>query len=370
MSETIVSKTFAVSDVRARETLLPEMPYPEAIAQFVGGPVESCSRYHGKLVANVMSHPLIAALHAGFAYHYPVCLSPDILWLTITQGLAIHINQNAERLRSKLVSHEGQLTLKVRRDDFIKGSPENPWPEVFSAFSEQIHDHIGDAHDLIVADFSTTGPAEKAASEIVLLDSMQSYFTYELSTRCGIPAIKLEGTVGDWESIVARVEQFARFDLDPWLDAILPILRQFVRAAKGEIDREHWESIYKYQGPRGSGSPFVSGWVTRLFPYLRNWQDDYEPNQWLSTMPSHYGPNREAFPNTTSRAPLKWKIDNSSVETIYEMELCGGLIGVSQDRETRTVRPEIGWAVREAKPIEKQDMTGSFSFSRDCDNIL
>src|SRR5262249_17854630 len=155
------------------------------------GPVESCSRYHGKLVAGNRSHPLIGALHAAFATHRPVCLSPDIIWLTLTQGLAHHINANAEQLRHLFVQHEGKLKIIVRRDDFSKGSPENPWPEVLAKISAAIHEHIGDAHGLIVAGFSTTGPVERAASEVVLLDAMQAFFSYEVHTLCGIPSITL-----------------------------------------------------------------------------------------------------------------------------------------------------------------------------------
>src|SRR5262245_15945299 len=83
--------TFAVSDVTPATTPLPEAPYHQAVANFLAGPVEACTHYHGRLVAHVRSHPLLAALHAAFCQHRPVCLSPDILWLTLTQGLAHHV---------------------------------------------------------------------------------------------------------------------------------------------------------------------------------------------------------------------------------------------------------------------------------------
>jgi hypothetical protein len=51
---------------------------------------------------------------------------------------------------------------QVRRDDYRKGSPENPWPEVFSEFSRQI-------------------------------------------------------TAADWQAIVERVEAFPTLGLDWWL---------------------------------------------------------------------------------------------------------------------------------------------------------
>ena len=34
----------------------------------------------------------------------------------------------------------------------------------------------------------------------------------------------------------------------------------------------------------------------------------------------------------------------------FEMEFLGGFVGVGQSSETMALRPEIGWAVREAGP--------------------
>ena len=42
--------------------------------------------------------------------------------------------------------------------------------------------------------FSTTGPVERAVMDLVWLDAMQSFFTYQLRSLCGIPEITLEGT--------------------------------------------------------------------------------------------------------------------------------------------------------------------------------
>lgn len=347
MGEAVLTRTFPVSRVSLATEPLPEVAYPQAVAKFLCGPIESCSKYHGKLVGNVYSHPLIAALHGAYCGHRPVCLSPDIIWLTITQGLARHINENAERLRRQFVTHDGKLTIQVRRDDFVKGSPENPWVEVFTEFSEEIRNHAGPAYELIVADFSTTGPVERAASEVVLLDSMQSFFNYELNTACGIPSITLEGTEDDWRLLASRAAKFSELGLEWWTRHLLPILDEFAAAAGGKVRRRFWRSIYKYHGPRGSGSPHVSGWITDLFPYLRR-----QVNPWLGARSWRKGPMRDDFPNTPGTAPYKWIV----LGIPHEMEFIGGLLGVAQDAETLALRPEIGWAIREVG--QKQPMYG------------
>jgi hypothetical protein len=362
--------TFPVSDVTPAREPLPEVPSHEAIADFLGSRLESCSRYHGRLVAGLRSHPLIGALHAAFASHRPVCLSPDIIWLTLAQGLAHHVNAHAEQLRPRLVRHEGKVKIAVRRDDFVKGSPENPWPEVFGEFSAAIRGHIGEeAHGLVVADFSTTGPVERAASEVVLLDAMQAFFHYEFRTLCGIPSVTLEGTAEDWRALARRAEGFARLDLGWWVEQLRPILGQFVAAAGGDIDRGFWESIYKWRGPKGSGEPHLTGWVFDLFPYVANPEARYKygdpsapplrRNPWLGVRQGRGVPGRDDFPGLPSQAPFRWLY----FDRAFEMEFIGGLVGIRQDPETLCLRPEVGWAVREMGAVSGRPES-SFEFGR------
>jgi hypothetical protein len=213
-----------------------------------------------------------------------------------------------------------------------------------------------------VADFSTTGPVERAASEVVLLDAMQSYFCYELHTLCGIPSITLEGTVEDWQSIVRRVQAWEQFGLEWWIRPLLPILEQFVAAAAGTVDRAFWASIYKWQGPRGSGSAHTTGWVSTLFPYLSTPEARFarmygqtrpgpglRRNPWLGTSSSGGGPGRDDFPGSPAKAPFKW----SYFHEAFDMEFIGGLIGIRQDPRTLSLRPEIGWAVRQAPVVRE-----------------
>ena len=175
---------------------------------------------------------------ADFAYrkHYPLVLTPDLIWLAIIQGFAKHVNENAEKLRKAFVAHEGKALIEVRRDDFIKGNPKNPWPEMFDKFADQIRKHIGDINmNLIMPDFSTTGDLEKAVASVTLMDSMQSYFRYEVFTCCGIPNVSLKGRVEDWENLKAKTKELEKFDAEFWIGRLIPILDEFIQAAKGKI---------------------------------------------------------------------------------------------------------------------------------------
>ncbi|WP_437625492.1 DUF4419 domain-containing protein [Sorangium sp. So ce1151] len=297
-------------------------------------------------------HGLLNTVHRAYADHYPLVLTPDAIWLCIAQGFAIHVKENAERLRGKLVRHEGQERLVVTRDHFVKGSPDNDWPGVFGELSAQIAAHIGGQRDLVVCDFSTTRRVERAASEIVLLDALRHYFKVELWTKCGIPEITLEGTVNDWISIRRRARALGEYELSWWTRALEPVLDEFVAAARGRADVRFWEVMFKEIG--GSGGPHVNGWINVFFPYLRvdgseaftrndaavRWERGFSAPDDRSS----HGAHRFMIPSGISTAPFLWRYLGSELD----MEFLAGFVGVAQDRRGLALRPAIGWAVGEA----------------------
>ncbi len=284
-----------------------------------------------------------------------------MLWLLVAQGLANHVNANAEELRPKFVEHSGKVPIEVQRDDFIKGSPENPWPEVFGEFSSRIREHVGaTTHDLLLPNFSTTGATERAAAEVILLDAMQSYFSYEFATLCGIPQIVLEGTPEDWAMLAERTRGIGQFGLEWWAETLGPILDQFTAASRGQVNLRFWQSIYNMNG--GSGGPYTNGWITAFFPYLKDWQtgrashenprlktggkelqDLLYPLANSESEPFGNGLTTQAFPSGLARAPFLWNYHDEH----FKMEFLAGFVGVQQEARTLHLRPEIGWAIRE-----------------------
>jgi hypothetical protein len=317
-------------------------------------PPEAYSRRNSKLVEGRLNHPFLAAVMRAYADHRPLTISPDMVWLLIAQGAAAHIRAHAEELRAHFVVHAGRKVLTVERDDFIPGSADNPWPEVFSAFSAQVAAHIGPKnHAFFVPTFSTTGPAEKAAFEVTLLDAMRFYFEYMVFI-CGIPEITLEGTAADWREIASRVGWLDQIGLGKWRDKLRPILAQFVRAAEGDIDTAFWRSIYLYTRHgciRKGIVPEVTGWIALFFPYLGGRGNrPSKPASWLLDDKAAVGFSADEPGPGFSVAPFTLVAPPNS---ITEMEFLAGFVGVAQDTRTLALRPEIGWAVRKAPPSAK-----------------
>jgi len=113
----------------------------------------------------------------------------------------------------------------------VKGSPHNDWLGCFAEWSDAIAAHIGKKRDLVVAAFSTTGPIERAASEIVLMSAMKNYFQFHAAHPVWHPVDHAARRRGRLQAIRRRAEVFVEFGLDDWGRALLPVLDQFVRAA-------------------------------------------------------------------------------------------------------------------------------------------
>ena len=96
------------------------------IVDYVGGlrtalrrPIEQHWLPRNPVVACDDDHALLTSMCYSFYDHVPLRLTPDALWITLARGFALHVNENAEELRSKFVSHSGQKKLTVTRMDFF-----------------------------------------------------------------------------------------------------------------------------------------------------------------------------------------------------------------------------------------------------------
>ncbi len=205
-------------------------------------------------------HPLLGAVTWAFADHRPLVLSPDVIWLTVLQGVARHIRVHAEELRDRLVSRQGRDLLTVR----VPGAP--VWPEVVAKFEKMLPSTFSDVFEI---DFSTSSAVERMAGRVVLMDAWSPYYAFRVQTLCGIPSITLTGTVDDWCVIRERVDRLAAMDLglEKWCRSLAPIADHFVRAAQGDADPAFWQRILKLR--IASGGDTAAGWITRLYVYKR-----------------------------------------------------------------------------------------------------
>jgi Domain of unknown function (DUF4419) len=297
-------------------------------------------------------HPLIDAVHVAFSQHRPLTLSPDDIWLVIAQGFGHHVAENSEALRHRLVRHQGKSQLVAKVDDLSLASFERAIAE----FSTQIREATDPVlHETLVCDFSTTTPAIRTASEAALMDCFSSYFEYIMDCVCGIPKIKIEGSLDDWQRIRARVEVIETYDLGWWVTRLRPILDEFVLAAGGHPTLEFWKAIYKPE--KAYGSDVATGWIADLFPYLgdapgrrRNPVFKHDRHDWALPVDKGVktggfnvkGVSPASFPSGLSSVPVQVRFNDGSSS---DVDLVAGFFAVEQNPSDLALSPVIGWSV-------------------------
>jgi hypothetical protein len=297
------------------------------------------------------THPLLDAVHVAFAQHRPLALSPDAVWLTIAQGVAQHVKLHADALRSRLVRHAGREELVVTWDGDMPADA-GSWSAIVGGFRDAIAARVGDGRArLFECDFTTSGEVERVASQVVLMDAYSPYFDYVLQCICGIPEITLLGSVEDWRRIRARVAVIEELDLAWWTRALAPICDQLVRAAGGDVDRRFWRAIYK---PRGAyGGDVITGWIARLFPYLRSRGTFDRRNPLLDVPLDARGDDALGVGMRSDEVPPARSCATVIVRDLRGAErrvvLDAGLYGIVLDEQQR-VAPLVSWELRSGAP--------------------
>lgn len=307
------------------------------------------------------NHALLIAAYQAYADHYPLVISPDVLWLTIIQGFNDHISLHAEQLRHHFVEHQGKKNIHLDLDKY-KSVTGNIWEYIVYELTDLVDKYVANnLVDLVQADFSTTDKTEQIAFKIALLDAVDDYFTYSGGITCGIPEIIIEGTPKDWKLLIEKTEQLAKYELDWWVDDLRPILQECLKASKGRFNRKFWSQIYNMPGG-GCTSMYITGWIAKFFPYIK-----HQRNKMIGFDFSTVNINQRQFSSGIPTLKLN-DIPNgiSEVDFILDdngflskKQILSGFIGVHQDPKTLALQPIISWGVIDTgEPLTKEDLEG------------
>ncbi len=282
------------------------------------------------------SNPFFSGMYKAYAQHRPFVLSPDMVWLLIEQGFARHVNANGEKMRHYFVQHSGKLSLVVSGNGMNLNDPNIHWEEIFPQFTKQIGAFTGDElMNLLSADFSTTTSIEKVASQITIMEAMKPYFNFIVSfAGCGIPEITLTGTPEDWQKVLSKTKQLSQYDLQWWTQELEPLLKEFVRASKGHVNKHFWRRMFRYHTKKVYGNPrIIDGWIVKFFPYDKEGKRN----------------DLKKLIRTDKLPEEMVKVDMQCLEEggkTTPLELWAGFVGVEQNRENFTLKPIIGWMIR------------------------
>jgi uncharacterized protein DUF4419 len=372
--------SFAVDDVVPAQERLPEGDGP--LTERLGKQAIAFADGILPLVSAGDEHPLLDAVSLAYRTHRPLVLSPDVVWITLAQGFAMHVRHNSEALRDRFVRHSGKKKIKLEVERWDTAA----WPGIVDRFVGGLEQEMGaEMTRLIECDFSTTGPLERMASRVVMLDAFEPYFDYEINCICGIPRVTLLGTATDWERIRGRLDVLATYDLGWWIEPLLPVADAWVETARGRPDPDFWQCIYM---PKEIyGGELACGWIGRLFPYtakgeripFKAWLPS-DMEKWSRSDLESLSPDFERWPRRARpsdgsleppreqvrpivakraawlRAPLGYALPRGLSKVPVHADGVGGprrytvvagLLGVAQEPGGLGLFPRVGWALLE-----------------------
>ena len=290
---------------------------------------------------------LIAGLVLAYKNHYPITISPDMIWLLILQGYSKFMEKYAELVRERYVNFEGKKALCVNRlGIFLEQATKETWREIIQEYVDKIESNIGkEIISNLKSDFSTTNFVTLTTSQVSIMSAMKQYFTYKLLLGgCGISSITLEGSLEDWEKIKSKLEFLSTKALKWWTKHLIPIIDNIIKTKKyygknNKINQElieFWKGMIRLKGKGDLYDPhMINGWIIKFIP-------DYsgqKPQLFEEILETN-------VPDQIISCPLELTVLNmDGTKSIYKCDVTSGFYGMVQDQQNFTVKPVIGYAI-------------------------
>jgi len=297
------------------------------------------------IMRNNASNGLVSCLIDAYNDHNNVVLRPEDFWIAVLTQFSLYVTANAEELRDTFVDFQGQRELTIfglggiRTADFAGMSV---------SMTEQIAKNLKDAsiRDWILPSFTTTTANDRVVCSIVMMSSMQKYFSYKFCLCCGIANVTLLGTPEDYVALRNKVDRLATFPaLKKWHALLMPIFDELVNASQGKHSVEFWSKVCSNHGG-GSGPSYVSGWVTAFccFNEKGEWQGDrttiesvFDGKKTASAYP--FIDDNDIPPGIVS-VPVT--VDDNGTE--YKTKMFAGSM-VQEQVDSMTLAPRLDWCI-------------------------
>jgi hypothetical protein len=179
--------------------------------------------------------------------------------------------------------------------------------------------------------------------KVALMDTMKNYFSYTMTTRCGIKQVKLLGTLEDWELLITKVKALydAKYSegLRHRLDYTLEVLEKILESYKGNVNTDFWNRMINRDS--GSGHDTLDGWIVEGFVFY-----DAKKKQVFDTIET------SDIPYGFSSVPFIW--DNQPVGKKFNMTLYAGQTGIEKHiGDLEMISPSFGYVVKQEDEVSK-----------------
>jgi hypothetical protein len=206
-----------------------------------------------------------ALIHA-YGQHHHLVIRPEDVWFAILTQFSLYVNAHAEELRKQFVAHEGKKEIRLDYNPFSRYTFDF---SVFAlgvsrALEVTVVDHTLRAW--IIPNFTTTVHDDQVVASIIMMGTLQKYFTYTCGITCGFPTVQLLGEKTDYEVILAKVNKLDEYGPEPkkFASLLRPVLRRFIRSFEdpsGPDIIHFWRTVFDRDDSM-CGVTKYTGWIT------------------------------------------------------------------------------------------------------------
>ncbi|WP_408049981.1 DUF4419 domain-containing protein [Tenacibaculum halocynthiae] len=354
---------FKVDNVLKNDTLLETFPAKKVLANFIRKQITYYPESNDTLLklVPISGNGLINTINICYGQHRPLVLSPDVIWMTIAQGVSTHINKEFKQLDVKLFKKNKPKVIKVRNDSLEYGVKH--WKSLITSLTNSTKKYTKeDMFSFLAPKFSTTTENIHIAYQANILYGYKKAFTYVGEGGCGIPYITLTGTKSDWIKIKESLSNLDDLELGFWRKELELILDEFIAIYTNTINEKFWRNIYKEYLDYGEFS--ISGWIIKLYPYIEvlgtgvydkelgmmKVEHKFLKNEYVVGDKYLYSKlNIDVFPNYKSEANIIWENHLKNERT--KLFLYSGIMGAKQYVDG-SLMPWVTWAI--SKENEKE----------------
>ena len=291
---------------------------------------------------------LIQGLIYAYKNHYPITVTPDMIWILILQGFSRFMEKYENLVRERFVNFTGKKDLKVERLDYsLQSATKEVWDGIMKEFVEKIGKNVGqETIDNLECNFSTTTQVAQVTSQVSIMSAMKQYFTYKvLMGGCGISNITLEGSLQDWDKIKSKLEFLSTKGLEWYTQHLIPIINNIIETKKYYNDKgklsndliEFWKRMIRVKGKGDMYDPhIINGWIVNFIPNLSNEKPEVYEELIEYNVPDQI---------ISCPMELTWLPPLLNKKYEFKCSLFSGFYGMIQDEKTFNVRPVIGYAI-------------------------
>lgn len=306
--------------------------------------------------------PFFAPFLFAFNKHMNCVLSPEVLWIKVLQGVALHVALNKDAFEGKFFKQHLNITVpnfaELHDQESVNIFLEGVMGEIYT------HAVAKEVITALVKPFSESSAIATSVFQIGVMDVVKNFATFSNATACGIPNIVLLGTPTDWAEFNRRLTVLGdSLHMRWWVDYLIPVINKIQRTAEVVLsggqnpEPVFWQNMMANSS--SSGSAIINGWMVLFKCYIPHEGKYYPIPEYIQTIQSdrrqysvidgiHHVPwNMQQYQGKklSGKVPFFETFTSNGVQKKEKRYIVYGVIGLLVNDALDTICPAMGYFI-------------------------